>query len=191
VTYTNYLDYLKQNSTVIVGDLSIQKGVAKTISGPNGTLTIDASGNMSITGKVFVTGNISFGPSQAVIRYSGKGTLVTPNSTCFHCSILPRNQFPTQDALGLVSGHRVELATGSGDAHLDMAMAMYAQHQIVIGKQCDIAGSVVSSYYSMTNVPAIYQVPTLAENLPPGMPGADPIWIATVVTHSWQDVANP
>lgn len=191
ITYANYLEYLQANGTVVTGDLNIEKGTPLTISGPKGSLTIDASGNMTISGIVFVTGNINFGPSKVVIEYSGSGTLVTPKSTYFHCSILPKTQFPNPDALGIIAGDRVELATGGGDAHLDMALAMYAQHQVEIGKQCDIAGTVVSSYYSMKNVPKIYQVPALTDNLPPGMPGGDPIWIASVITHSWQDVKNP
>ncbi len=190
-TYSNYLDYLKQNGTVYSGDLTVTKGNALTISGPKGSLTMDASGNMSITGIVYVDGNISFGPSQSRITYSGSGTLVTPNSVYCHCDLVPKTAFPKTDAMGLIARDKVELATGSGDAHLTMALAMYAQHQVVCAKQCDIAGTIVASYYSMTNVPRIYQVPDLADFLPPGMPGAAPIWIASIRVESWKDVPNP
>jgi hypothetical protein len=36
-----------------------------------------------------------------------------------------------------------------------------------------------------TNVPNIYQVPSLKDNLPPAMPGAEPI--VTIRIMSWRD----
>lgn len=185
VTYTNYLEYLRAHATVHTGNLNIRNGTEMTISGPNGSLSIDANGNMTISGIVFVDGNIDIGPSKSKIIYEGKGTLVTPQSTYIHCNILPKTNFPRNDALGLVAGDRVELATGNGDAQLTMALAMYAQHKVVSVKQSHIAGTMVGSYYEMSNVPRIYQVPELASNLPPGMPGADPIWIVSISVESW------
>lgn len=190
-TYDNYLSYLRKSATVYSGSLTVTKGVPFTISGPNGSLSMDASGNMSITGIVYVDGSISFGPSQSRITYSGSGTLVTPNSVYCHSDLVPKTGFPKTDALGLIARDRIELATGSGDAHLTMALAMYAQHQVICAKQCDIAGTIVASYYSMNNVPRIYQVPDLADYLPPGMPGGAPIWIANISVESWKDVLNP
>jgi len=188
VTYTNYLDYLHQNGTVYNGDLAITNGTALTITGPHGSLTVDASGHMTISGIVYVTGNISFGTA---ITYSDQGSLVTPHSVYVHSDVMPAHTFPTTDALGLIAGDKIELATGAGDAQLKMALAMYAQHEVICNKQSDIAGTIVSSYYSMSNVPRLYQVPELANHLPPGMPAADPIWIVGVNTESWQDVLNP
>jgi hypothetical protein len=191
VTYSNYLDYLNQNATVYNGDLAITNGTPLIIIGPKGTLVVDGSGHVNITGIVYINGNISFGPAKSRIIYSGVGTLVTPNSVNVHADVVPAHTFPTTDAIGLIAGDRINLATGSGDAHLTMALAMYAQHQVVCNKQSDIAGTIVSSYYSMSNVPKLYQVPELADHLPPGMPGAEPIWIAGVTIESWQDVLNP
>jgi hypothetical protein len=37
-----------------------------------------------------------------------------------------------------------------------------------------------------TNVPSIYQVPDVADNLPPGMINDTPIWLLKVV--SWQEL---
>ena len=189
-TYSNYLSYLQAHATVWSGDLYITKGIAMSITGPNGSISIDSSGNMKISGMVYVTGNISFGPGKSQINYSGNGTLVTPNSSFVHCNLLPKTRFPTTDALGLIAGDRVELATGSGDAQLTMAIAMYAQHKVISVKQSEIAGTIVSSYFEMSNVPRIYQTPDLAKFLPPGLPGADPIWIASVDVESWREVGS-
>jgi hypothetical protein len=69
-----------------------------------------------------------------------------------------------------------------------MALAMYAQHKIVSQYQNQIAGTMVSSYFQMSNVPSLYQVPQLAEHLPLGMPGRDPIWIVGISVESWQEI---
>lgn len=187
-THSNYLAYLRSRATVYFGDLSVQNGVARTIIGPSGSLIIDGSGNMTISGIVYVTGNISFGPSKSRIIYQGSGTLVTPQSSYIHCDLMPKVNFPRNDALGLIAGDRIELATGGGDAQLTMALAMYAQHKVVSNKQSEIAGTIVSSYYEMSNVPRIYQVPELADHLPPGMPGSEPIWIVSLDVESWQEI---
>lgn len=62
--------------------------------------------------------------------------------------------------------------------------------RVVSQKQSQIAGTIVSSYYQMANVPSIFQVPSLADNLPPGMPGAEPIWIISISVASWSEVGN-
>jgi len=185
--YANYLAYLQANATVFAGDLTLRKGTATTISGPKGSIVLDAAGNMTISGIVYVTGNVNFGPSKSRITYRGSGTIVTPNSIYVHCDLVPATNFPRSDALRLIARDRIELATGGGDAQLTMAIAMYAQHQIVSNKQNQVAGTMVSSYFQMSNVPKLYQVPELADHLPPGMPGADPIYVRSVRINSWQE----
>ncbi|MCE5323609.1 hypothetical protein LLG46_09885 [bacterium] len=187
-TYSTYLAYLYANATVYSGDLNITKGTVKSITGTNGSLSIDSAGNMTISGIVYVTGDITFGPSKSTIVYSGSGLLVSPGSSYIHCNLLPKTNFPKSDVLGLCCGDKVELATGSGDAQLTMAIAMYAQHQIISSKQNEIAGTMVTSFFSMSNVPRLYQVPELANYLPAGVPGKDPIWIASISIESWQEI---
>lgn len=188
-TYANYLTYLNQNATVYTGDLTIVSNTALTISGAKGSLTIDSHGNMTVSGIVYVTGNISLGDKHGNITYSGSGTLVTPNSVYVHGNVLPKTKFATTDTLGLVAAKNVELATGSGDSQLSMALAMYAQQQIISNKQNEVAGTMVTSYFSMSNVPSLYEVPELANHLPPAMPGSDPIYVASMSVVSWQEIA--
>ena len=171
VTYPNYLAYLNANATVYNGNISIIKGTPLSITGPKGSLVVDGAGNMTISGIVYINGNISFYPAKSRIVYSGVGTLVTPNSVDVHTDLVPAHRFPTTDALGLIAGDKINLATGGGDAHLTMAVAMYAQHQVTCGKQSDIAGTIVSSFYSMTKVPAS----TRSRNLPTTFPPACPV----------------
>ena len=79
----------------------------------------------------------------------------------------------------------MNLSTGSGDSQISMVGAFYAQGTITSEKQNQIAGSFVANYFDMgKNVPNIYQVPELSRNLPPGMPGSEPI--VTLKIKSWR-----
>ncbi|MBP7431353.1 MAG: hypothetical protein KBC05_18105, partial [Candidatus Hydrogenedentes bacterium] len=63
----------------------------------------------------------------------------------------------------------------------------YARNRIRSQKQTTVLGTFVSDYFDMgTNVPDIYQVPTLADNLPYGMIGAYPI--LTFLQISWREL---
>ena len=71
-------------------------------------------------------------------------------------------------------------------SQLELMGAFYAQGQIQSTKQTITAGTFVSTYFDMgTNVPEIYQVPMLPDNLPLGMVGAYPILIFVPV--SWRE----
>jgi len=67
--------------------------------------------------------------------------------------------------------------------------AFYAPNRIICAKQDQIAGTIVANYFDMGGqVPSIYQVPLLAKNLPPGMPGGDPYFF--IKTVYWREVTN-
>ncbi|MBI2844033.1 MAG: hypothetical protein HYX78_11595 [Armatimonadetes bacterium] len=187
-----YKDYLRNNGLVIPGSLSLTPGVPYSNSSGGNSISYDGSGNLEITGIVYVDGdlNLNKSPSVQTLMYEGSGTLFATGDVYVHCNVLPQTNFPLTDRLGLIAGAKMEIATGPGDAQLTMALAMYAQYKIKIGKQCEIAGSCVSSYYEMQNVPHLYHVPELPNNLPPGMPGGDPIYVVTISVKSWQDFAG-
>ncbi|MDO8681924.1 MAG: hypothetical protein Q7N50_00385 [Armatimonadota bacterium] len=187
VSYASYMDYLQANATVDTGPLNLAVGTAQSISGPNGSLTMDTNGNMTITGIVYINGDINL-VRNGTITYNGNGTLVSTGSIYAHCDVVPRTTFPTIDRIGFIARRRLELATGAGDAQLTLSGAFYAQEKVVSKKQSEIAGTLVGSYYEMQNVPHIYQVPALSQNLPPGMPGADPIWVVTITVDSWREL---
>jgi hypothetical protein len=37
----------------------------------------------------------------------------------------------------------------------------------------------------------MYQIPSLPDNLPPGMPGSTRIWVKTIRVDSWREIKNP
>lgn len=137
-----------------------------------------ANGVLTVEGIIRINGDFSLGKKNQTIRFDGRGTIFATGSIDVHSNLLPRagRVFPIDTALGMIAVRNVNLAMGPGDAQLKMMGAFYAQGVIRSAKQNQIAGTFVGSYYDMgTNVPNIYQVPELARNLPPGMPGDKPI----------------
>jgi hypothetical protein len=191
--YPTYMDYLRANALVIPGNLTLQPGqVYGPVSDGNGnSLVVDALGNIVIQGIVYVEGDLTFARNggNRVMRYTGRGTFASTNNINVSTDLLPATAtFPTVHVLGMIARRRMNLANANGDSQLKMAGAFYAQEQIYSEKQNEILGSFVSSHYSMQNVPTIYQVPSLVDNLPPGMPGAGDIWIKTVRVDSWREL---
>jgi hypothetical protein len=193
-TYSSHMAYLASHGLNIAGPLNLQPDQSYTAADLTGnSLTVNgATGLITIHGIVYVTGDINLdhghGAGLDTFHYTGRGTLSSTGSIYMHASLLPLTSFPTLDALGFVARHRLELATGSGDSQLTMTGAFYGQEQVVSDKQNEIAGSFVSCSYSMQNVPHLYQVPALATNLPPGMPGAASQTSITTQIKSWREI---
>ncbi|MEN6519900.1 MAG: hypothetical protein ABFD46_01950 [Armatimonadota bacterium] len=188
--YATYKAYLALNSLQIPGSLTIG-GTSFNASNSFGSVTYDSTtGVLKTTGIVMINGDLEINGRNGNLTYEGNGTLFSTGDTSIHCNVLPKSGFPLTDRLGIIAGQSMGVATGSGDSQLTMALAMYAQYRISIGKQCEIGGTCVSSFFSMKNVPHIYQVPKLSENLPPGLPGSDPIWIVSITIKSWQDLGG-
>jgi hypothetical protein len=197
ITYANHMDYLANAGMTITGPLNLQPDQTYSASdGYGNSISADGHGNLAVHGIVYVNGDINFnrgqGSGNGTFTYSTGshgGTLACTGSAYVHTDLLSTGTFPTSDVMGLIARHQIQLATGSGDSQLTMMGAFYAQEQVQSQKQNDIAGTFVASYFSMQNVPHMYQIPALAGNLPPGMPGADPIWIVLTQVNSWKELA--
>lgn len=193
VSYASYMDYLRTAGMVVTGSMTLKKGTAygPISDGRGNSLSVDTNGNIAIQGIVYVTGDIKLernGGDQSM-RYTGRGTLVSTGSVYVSTHLVPGSPtFPINHTFGVIARRRIELATGSGDSQLKLSGAFYAQEQVVSQKQNELAGTFVTSHFSMQNVPHMYQVPTLPDNLPPGMPGADRIWIKSVRIDSWREL---
>ncbi len=142
---------------------------------------------LSIEGVVKFAGDLQIG-NKDVIRYVGNGTIYSAGTIRIDGDFLPLPglTFPTTTRIGVVARNDLMLATGAGSAQLKMAGAFYAQDTIVSRKQNQIAGTFVGSYFDMgTNVPSIYQVPDLVENMPPAMPGDSKLFLVRMRT--WRE----
>lgn len=142
---------------------------------------------LTVNGIVEVTGNLQIG-TKDTITYTGNGTIYSPQNINIDGNFVPAAglTFPTTTTVGIVAKGNLNLATGNGSAQLTLAGAFYAQDTIVSAKQNNVAGTFVASYFNMgTNVPAIFQVPSLPQHMPPGMPG-DQHYFTLKVT-SWRE----
>lgn len=127
---------------------------------------------LTVSGVVSFATDLQIGAKDQ-IYYKGNGTLYAPN-VYIDGDFLPTagQIFPTTTRMGLIAKKNMYLATGNGSSQLSMAGAFYAQGTIKSAKQNQIAGTFVANFYDLgTNVPNIYQVPTLVNNMPPAMPG--------------------
>lgn len=144
-------------------------------------------------------GDVVLGKKNLDITYTGKGSIyaagdgTSAGNIDIHSNLMPAGTFPTVSVLGVMAKNDINLATGNGDSQLMMAGAFFAGNQIVSAKQNNIAGTFVSSYFNMgTNVPRIYQVPALKDNLPPGLIASKEIWVVTGFDEkSWQIEESP
>lgn len=131
-------------------------------------------GVINTTGVIKIVGDLQLGGKNSNLTYTGSGTIYTTGTTRIDGDLLPAagKVFPTTTRLGLIAGKDLMFATGAGSSQLSMAGAFYAQGTIVSAKQNRIAGTFVASFFDLgTNVPSLYQVPSLPSNMPPAMPG--------------------
>jgi hypothetical protein len=195
-TYPTYLNYLQSNALVISGDLTLEPGQnLDPISNGFGSIFMDNSGNLQISGIVYVTGDINIqsgngGMGHTPITFDGRGTLVSQGNTYISTHVLSKDMFPTNDVLGFISAHNMEIGGGSGDAHLNIMGAFFAQDRIINYKQNQLAGAMVSNYFEIYNVPDLFHVPSIVDNLPPGMPGGTTINFYTyrIVKGTWHEL---
>jgi hypothetical protein len=174
-SYTSHTAYLQANGLVYTppgGTLILKPGTAMTIGSGQNRLEMTLDGRLKIRGIIYIQGNILLDDGLGdTIMFDGRGTLASTGDIDVSCNVVSRGVFPTQDALGYVAGRDLRIAQGAGDAQLKMMGAFYAQRLVTSNKQNKIAGSLVGWRYEMNQVPDLYQVPTLAKHLPPGMPG--------------------
>jgi len=97
----------------------------------------------------------------------------------------PSGGFPT-NVLGLIAPGDLEIEQTGGDSGANIMAAFFAEDTVKFGYQTNVAGACVASSFAMTQVPNIFQVPDLATHLPPGIPGATPIWYVTQTLVSYQ-----
>lgn len=196
VTYPTYMNYLQSNALVISGNLTLKPGqTLASISNGFGSISMDASGNLQVSGIVFVTGDITIASGQGLMNHTpvifdGKGTMVSQGDISLNTHVLSNGTFPTDDVLGFIAADDINIGTGQGDAHLNIMGAFFAADQITNQKQNQLAGAMVSNYFQVNNVPDMFHVPSIVDNLPPGMPGSETINIYTykIVNGTWREL---
>ena len=168
--------------TLSTADILTQSG---TFGGEDCLINFDATTKvLTIDGIIKVTSlNIS-----TDITYAGKGTIYVTGTTNIGGHVLPGTaaSYPTTNVLGVVSTGNMALPSSSQKL---LTGAFYSAGTITSNKQNELAGTIVCQNFNITaQVPKIWQVPSLATNLPPGMPGATPVWVFTKKT--WREITK-
>jgi len=157
-----------------------------------------ATATLKMNGQIRVNGSLSFSGqgNKDTLNYSGRCAFLAAENINIDVNLLSCNNgapaniaasFPVNNCLGLMTKKDMLLGAGSGASQLDIMGAFYAQGKITSQKQTDVVGTFVSSFFDMTNqVPNIYQVPELPNNLPLGMIGNYPI--TALIRVSWREL---
>ena len=155
----------------------------------NGTTKVmDINGQISINGSLTITrGN----GNDKTINYTGRAAILVHGNVTLDTDLLSvnkngttANSYPVNNCFGIMASGDMTVGSLS---QLSLMGAFYAQGKIACSKQTTVMGTFVSYYFDMgTNVPNIYQVPSLADNLPLGMIGAYPILAFQNV--SWREL---
>jgi hypothetical protein len=188
VFYASHRDYLNTVGLTLPENQISDNTPAFSVS--------DGSGNsadwdpvtsiLQINGICRVDGDLMIGRNGATLRvqYSGTGTIYATNDIDFRWDLMPVGGYLNaldvpMNNIGLIADSDVNIATAGGATWLKLMAAVYAEDTITIAKQTRIAGSLVGKSFNLgNNVPQVWQVPKLAVNLPPGMPGGDPLMYA-------------
>lgn len=191
--YTSYQEYLRDNALVISDDAQLSElnnltpGSNFSYSDGANTIAIDGNGNLTISGIVYIDGGElkikKSGPNKT-ITYSGKGTIFATEDVDIEVNLLTNgpDSFP-DNVLGIMTPGNIEF----DEANIDVMGVFYAEGEIELEKQTNIAGTLVSNYFDIgSQVPSIYQVPSLSDNLPSGMISSESDWIIRVV--AWQEL---
>lgn len=187
-SYPSYMAYLKAHALVISGDLNLDASqvLPLQVSG-NGSIAMDGAGNLQASGVIYVEGNINMLSGSAIL-YDGRFTLVSEGDILVDTDFLSSGTFATDDVAGLVTPHRVEL--GSNAALLSVMAAVFAQERITGSRRAEVAGTLVSNHFEANEIPDVFQVPVLADSLPPRLPGTDHLPARTwrIVPRSWVEL---
>lgn len=180
--YARYLGYLDTNALhILKNEISSNVDSFNYSDTLGNSITWNSQDSLDINGIIYIDSDLDIGKKGEPLIYDGKGTLVSTGTISIHGDLLSKDTFPTNDALGLIAVKNMNLATGPGESQLNMTGIFYAEDTIKSARQNHIAGSIVSNYFYISQVPCIYQVPALATNLPPGI--SDPVWLLRVRTR--------
>lgn len=181
-------EHFRDNALILTNELSNIKPTS-SFSYTDGTnsISMDGSGNLTITGRVYVDGDNNVLMSKlggnTTVTYTGSGTILATGSVQIDVDLItPGNNSYPDNIIGFMTPGIMNIGTAS---QLDIMGIFYAEDTIKVTKQTDVIGTIVSDYFDMgTNVPNIYQVPETVNHLPSGMIGANSGWVLKIV--SWQ-----
>jgi hypothetical protein len=170
--YPSYMAYLKANALVVSDSLVLRLGTPiPLMSSGHGSLYMDAAGNIQASGIIYVEGDFKIADGPGDFLYDGRFTIVSEGDMVLDEDLMSKQTFATNDVAGLISHGDIRIGTVTNEDP-EFNAAIFAQEEIhVITRTAHVAGAMVSNHVRADYPLQIYEVPALAENLPPGMPG--------------------
>jgi len=158
-------------------------------SGNSCSIIFNGSTNvLTVTGIVKVK-SLTISDNITYTTPSGGGTIYVTGPTLIDGNVLPAASasYPSTNVLGVVSAGNITL--GSSASQILLTGAYFCSGTISSSKQMELAGTLVCRNFNITQqTPKIWQVPSMATNLPPGMPDSIPVWAFTDST--WQQITK-
>jgi len=148
---------------------------------------------MEINGQLYINGSLTLTGqgNDRTISYTGRGAILVNGNATIDTNLLTLNadgtaaqSYPAANCFGIMASGN--LTVGSA-AQLKLMGGFYAQGTVTSAFQSTTMGTFVGDYFDMGGqVPRIYQVPELANNLPLGMIGNYPIMSLGI--ESWREL---
>ncbi|HUW61868.1 MAG TPA: hypothetical protein VMZ06_12785 [Candidatus Bathyarchaeia archaeon] len=152
-----------------------------------------ATNRMELNGQLYINGNLTLTGQggDKTIYYTGRGAILVNGDATLDTHLMTLNadgtvalSYPVTNCFGIMTSG--DMTVGS-TSQLDMMGGFYAQGIVTSAKQTTTMGTFVGNFFNMGGqVPDIYQVPALADNLPFGMIGNYPIMAFGI--ESWREL---
>jgi hypothetical protein len=167
----------------------ITRSSSFSFSSAKGLIAMDGNGHMRVSGMVVIEGDLVLAKDNSGgIEYEGDAAILVAGNVSFGNSLVVRSgqTFPTTAIIGLMTPNTITFEL----SQLDVQGIFYAEDTITSTKQTDVTGTFFSNYFDMgTNVPSIYQVPSVVDHLPEGMFGS--INIYTICRDCFREAGGP
>lgn len=198
--YVDTYDYFDQTGyTFSVGEKAIladlTPGTPNFQYGATSDCSVDIncikmeSGVLTIKGKVYINGG-SLKFSGGTIEYTGSGTILVTGDVTIDDSLVTQgdDSFPS-NVLGIMTPGDIDIGEGPGAAQIDVMGLFFSEGEISTAKQTNLVGTIIANYFNIASqVPSIFQVPEVLNNLPPGIIANETAWYMNFV--SWQKCDN-
>lgn len=192
---TTRMNALQNNGLVLTSGTDIPEDITPisnfTVSDGVNSLSMDGEGHMTISGIIYINGNLSLDryKGDRTMWYTGKGSVVLTGNLTINVDLYTletgSSAYPTNNIIGFMTPQNINLGVGAGAAQLEMMALFYAGGHINTEKQTAVAGAFITNHVDMsTNVPEIFQVKGVKDNLPPGMIDIPPV----VIVYNWEEV---
>ncbi|MBN1919150.1 MAG: hypothetical protein JW889_14690 [Verrucomicrobia bacterium] len=176
--YDSYTDYLRDHGLVISDPAAlaqladITRSSSFSYSNEYGSISADGNGNLTVSGVIVIEGDLGIGKDNSgMMYYQGSACVLATGNVTVENDLIVRagEMFPTMSILGVMTPNTILFDR----AQLYVQGIFYAETQITSTKQTIVTGTFFSDYFDMgTNVPNIFQVPSVLYHLPQGMFGS-------------------